>query len=84
MQKKELYRYEELDGSVTVTPNKRNDTDVVYKYRLVADENAILVNGDNQTQVVDVAINEVDLWVEESTEATVEDYQNALSELGVI
>lgn len=64
MQKIELYRYVEDDGSITVTPNKRNDNDLIHKYRLIADEGKALTDGENVTSVVDVSIDDVGKWSE--------------------
>ena len=84
MQIIDLYRYEE-NGTVIITPNKRNETDTPSRARLVADENAILTNGTTETEVVDVMLDEVDKWHEVNghNEATEADYINALEELGV-
>jgi hypothetical protein len=84
MQIVNLYRYEE-NGTVIITPNKRNETDTPSRARLVADEGAILTNGTTETEVVDVMLDEVELWQEVNghNEATEADYINALEELGV-
>ena len=85
MQIVDLYRYEE-NGQVIITPNKRNDTDTPSRKRLIAEgENAFLTNGEIETPAVDVMLNEVELWTEVNggDTATPEDYQNALTELGV-
>lgn len=84
MQIIDLYRYEE-NGTVIITPNKRNETDTPSRARLVADEGAILTNGTTETEVVDVMLDEVDLWHEVNghNEATETDYINALETLGV-
>lgn len=81
MQIIDLYRYED-NGTVVITPNKRNEKDIPSRARLVADEGAILVKGDIETEVVDVMLNEVEQWTETSI-ATETDYINALKELGV-
>jgi hypothetical protein len=81
----DLYRYEE-NGQVTITPNKHNETDTPSRKRLIAEgENAFLTNGEIETPAVDVMLNEVELWseVNGADTATVEDYQNALTQLGV-
>lgn len=85
MQIIDLYKYEESNGVVTITPNKRNETDTPSRARLVADEGAILVNGNTEAEVVDVMLDEVDLWHEINghNEATEADYINALEDLGV-
>lgn len=64
MQKIELYRYVEVDNSITVTPNKRNDNDLIHKYRLIADEGKALTDGENIASVVDVSIDDVGKWTE--------------------
>lgn len=80
----DLYRYED-NGTVVITPNKRNETDAPSRARLVADEGATLVKGDVETEIVDVMLDEVDKWTEVNgdNEATESDYINALEELGV-
>lgn len=80
----DLYRYEEK-GQVTITPNKRNDTDTSSRKRLIADENALLTNGEVEAPAIDVTLDEVELWTEANgtDTATAEDYQNALAEFGV-
>lgn len=84
MQIIDLYRYED-NGTVIVTPNKRNKTDTPSRARLVADEGAVLVKNDTEAEVVDVMLDEVDKWTEinSNTEATEADYINALESLGV-
>lgn len=74
MQKVDLYRYEE-NGTVIITPNRRNETDEPSRMRLIAEENAILTNGTTETPAVDVMLDEVDKWTEinAETEATVTD-----------
>ena len=84
MQKVELYLYN--DGkTVVVTPNKRNETDQPSRMRLIADENAILINGETEALAVDVMLDEVELWreINGADEASKEDLYNALTELGV-
>ena len=81
MQIVNLYRYEE-NGTVIITPNKRNETDEPSRYRLVADEGAMLTNGAIETEVIDIMLEHVEKWQEVIT-ATEADYINALEELGV-
>jgi hypothetical protein len=81
MQSIDLYRYED-NGTVVITPNKRNETDTPSRARLVADEGATLVKGDVETEIVDVMLDEIEQWSEIS-KATETDYINALEELGV-
>lgn len=82
MQKVKLYRYEEANGMVTITPDRRNYTDLPSRMRLIADENMLLTNGTKEVEVIDVILDEVDLWHEINgyTEATEADYINALNE----
>jgi hypothetical protein len=85
MQKVDLYRYEENNGMVTITPNRRNETDTPRRMRLIADENCILTDGTTKTPAVDVMLGEVDKWQEigSADEATEADYISALEDLGV-
>ena len=85
MQKVDLYRYEENNGMVTITPNRRNETDTPSRMRLIAEENAILTDGTTETPAVDVMLDEVDKWHEigGAEEATEADYIFALEDLGV-
>lgn len=91
MQQIELYKYDNADKSVTVTPNKRNDTDTPHAYRLIADEGMELYNGEISTLCIDVPLNEdISKWIEREyveppidEEATEQDYIDALAELGV-
>ena len=70
MQIIDLYVYEEEGGFVTVTPNKRNETDVPRRARLVANENFVLTNGTKEVSVIDVKLDEIDDWYE--TDSTAE------------
>lgn len=63
-----LYRYEEDNGVVVITPNPRVETDIPYKARLIAEENAILTNGEVETPAVDISFAEVSSWSEKATE----------------
>lgn len=64
MQKVKLYKYEEANGMVTITPDRRNDTDLPSRMRLIADENMLLTNGIKELGVIDVALDEVIQWTE--------------------
>ena len=64
MEKINLYRYEEEDGSVTITPKQREETDIPYKERLVADEGYILTNGEIETVCVDIDFSDENNWEE--------------------
>jgi hypothetical protein len=65
---KPLYRYENADGSISITPIKRNESDTIHAYRLIADEgNELYYNGENQhTTVIDVKV--IDGWTQEPIE----------------
>ena len=65
---KPLYRYENADGSISITPNKRNEGDEVYSYRLIADEGyELYYNGENQhCSVLDV--KDTSGWTQEQVE----------------
>ena len=82
MQKVNLYRYEEKDGRVIITPDARLTKDPPERMRLIADENCLLTNSVIETPAIDVMLDEVDLWYEISghTEATEADYINALED----
>lgn len=82
MQKIDLYRYETESG-IIITPEQKSEKDVVYCYRLIADDEKILTNGVEETICVDT--HNPDEWTETSMsdEATAEDYEAALAELGV-
>ena len=84
MQKVNLYRYED-GNTIVITPNPRNETDQPSRMRLIADENAVLINGETEALAVDVMLDEVDLWneINSADEASKEDLYNALAELGV-
>ena len=75
-----LYKYEKDNGVIVITPNAESPIDSPYKARLVAEENAILTNGELETAVIDVSFDDVSSWSEKATE---EDYLQALSKLGV-
>lgn len=85
MQTIPLYRYTRLDGGVTVSPVKP-ETDCAELFRLVADDGMVLTDGETVTYCTDTenpgAWSEVE-DTENPGEATAEDYQNALREMGV-
>lgn len=60
-----LYRYENENNSITITPIQRNEGDAIYSYRLVADEGCELYyKGENQhTTVIDV--KDTEEWSQE-------------------
>ena len=65
---KPLYRYENADGSISITPIQRNEGDSVYGYRLIADDGYELYhNGENQhASVLDV--KDISGWSQEPIE----------------
>ena len=83
-----LYRYERTGGGITTSPVKPSDgTTYTLRYRLIADEGKALTDGTTVTGCVDVTSpngwGEIDNPEEDQNEATAEDYQAALSRLGV-
>lgn len=82
MKKVNLYRYEDANGTVVITPIPRAETDTPSRIRLIADEGCVLTNGETEIEVIDIMIDDVGSWSETSA-ATEEDYINALEELGV-
>ena len=67
MQTVNLYRYDDPDG-VAITPNKRNLTDELFCFRLIADEGFILTDGTTETPCIDT--HEPYLWEEIPYEET--------------
>ena len=83
MQTITLYRFIRPDGGVSVSPVKP-DVEYTELFRLVADDGMILTDGENYTSCTDT--DNPDIWsevVDTENEATAEDYQNALREMGV-
>ena len=64
MQKVNLYRYEDENGVITITPNARTEVDVPSRLRFVADEGMILTNGETETPVIDIMFEEESNWYE--------------------
>lgn len=62
---KPLYRYEDADSSITITPIQKNEGDPIHQYRLIADEGfELYYNGENKgITVLDVA--SVEGWTQE-------------------
>ena len=85
MQTIPLYRYTRSDGGVTVSTVKPS-VDYTELFRLVADEGCTLTNGEATTACTDT--DNPSAWseipdTENPDEATAEDYQNALRDMGV-
>lgn len=72
-------------ASLSPNPTGRIESDYV---RLVADDGKMLTNGLNSAYCIDVHKSNVSEWIEVSDdtddEATTEDYENALKEVGII
>lgn len=86
-----LFKYERTNGGITVSPVKPEDAEYTEMFRLVADEGKVLTkDGVNTTTCTDVESSEGWYEIEEpvadipdESEATEEDYINALEDLGV-
>ena len=62
---KPLYRYENADGSISITPIQRNESDEIHGYRLIADTGyELYFNGENQHATV-IDVKSVDGWTQE-------------------
>lgn len=79
MQRVNLYRYEDENGVVTITPNPRKETDIPSRLRLVADEGMLLTDGNTKTPVVDILPEEASNW-HEITDEDAEELQKTESE----
>lgn len=65
---KPLYRYENADGTISVTPIQRNEGDTIHAYRFIADEGfELYYNGENQHATV-IDVEAVDGWTQEPIE----------------
>ena len=74
MQEVNLYRYE-INGQVTITPNRRNEIDAPSRIRLIADNGYILTNGEAKVPAIDITIEDISLWneiVEEEPQTDIE------------
>lgn len=88
MQMITLYRYMRTSGGVTTSPVEPDGTDYDLRYRLIADEGKVLTDGVTETYCVDVETTEGWMEIDDaeglgSATATIEDYQAALTEMGV-
>lgn len=62
---KPLYRYENADGSISITPNQRNEGDPIHQYRLIADEGyELYFEGENKGITV-LDVFSVENWTQE-------------------
>ena len=67
-----LYRYVNDDGSVDITPNKRNDSDEIHSYSIVADEGyELYYNGENQHTSA-LYVEDLSGWTQEVAEEPIE------------
>jgi hypothetical protein len=64
MKKINLYRYEDANGVVVVTPTPRVETDIVSRIRLIAEEGCVLTNGETETAAIDIMLDDVGSWSE--------------------
>lgn len=64
MQKINLYRYEEENGVVRITPEAKAETDTPGRLRLIAEEEMLLTDGNIETSVVDITFEEAGNWEE--------------------
>ena len=58
----ELYRYENDDGSISISPEKRNEVNIEYKYRLIANEGQVITDGENIFYCIDT--DDIDQYFE--------------------
>lgn len=71
---KPLYRYEEDDGSIVITPEKRNENDEIAEYRLIArDGFELYYNGENRHATV-LDVESLDGWTQEPKLYTSEEF----------
>lgn len=62
---KPLYRYENADDSITITPIQKNEGDLIHQYRLIADEGyELYYNGENKGITV-LDVSSVESWTQE-------------------
>lgn len=87
MKKIILYRYKRPDGGITTSPSQPDGVVYDLRYRLLADDGKALTDGVTITACIDVSSpdgwTEIDDSGKDEDEATVEDYQAALVEMGV-
>lgn len=87
MQTITLYRYTRSDGGVTTSPVQPDGTTYKVRYRLIADDGKAVTDGATVAGCIDVS--DPDGWYEiddpgdGTDDATEDDYQAALAEMGV-
>lgn len=67
---KPLYRYENPNGSISITPIQRNEGDAIHAYRLIADEGYELYHNGENTQLTVIDVETVEGWTQEIIEIT--------------
>lgn len=84
---KNLYRYENTDGSYSISPIQNEETDMPYMFRVIADEGKVLTDGIDTTPCTDTHTPEIytetDAPPEPTPEEELQDAKNALNILGV-
>ena len=60
-----LYRYENADGSITITPIQRDEGDIIHQYRLVADNDYELYYNDENQYTVVIVVFDIEGWTQE-------------------
>lgn len=85
MTTKNLYKYENSDGSISISPVQREETDTPYMFRVIADEGKVLTDGTNTTACIDTHTPEIYTEIDEppEPESELEDAKEALNILGV-
>lgn len=64
MQIMNLYKYAEQGNAYCITPERRNEADEPYCYRLVADEGKVLTDGATRTSCIDIDKGDLENWQE--------------------
>ena len=68
-----LYRYEEENNSITITPIQCNESDAIHSYRLVADDGyELYYEGENQHITV-IDVKDIESWSQEVIELNAEE-----------
>lgn len=87
---KNLYKYENTDGSYSISPVRREEADEPYMFRAIADDGKVLTDGTNITPCIDTHTPEIYTEIDEppeppapTPEEELQDAKNALNILGV-
>lgn len=62
---KPLYRYENADDSITITPIQKNEGDLIHQYRLIADEGYELYLNGKSRGITVLDVFSVEGWTQE-------------------